>query len=73
MLKLRICVVVCFVCGVMMAGASGASGHGEAKEKKVGILLVAFGSSEESAQSREKNSIHRKWRWPKWPMRISPM
>jgi sirohydrochlorin cobaltochelatase len=32
------------------AAAAWAGGHGHAKEKKVGILLVAFGSSEESAQ-----------------------
>ncbi len=32
-----------------------ASGHGESAEKKIGILLVAFGSSEASAQVSFKN------------------
>lgn len=35
---------------VVVATAGWASGHGQKKDKKVGILLVAFGSSEESAQ-----------------------
>jgi sirohydrochlorin cobaltochelatase len=39
----------------MLAGVSGASHHGEEKEKKVGILLVAFGSSEDSAQVSFEN------------------
>jgi sirohydrochlorin cobaltochelatase len=34
----------------MFWGAAAASAHGEKKEQKIGILLVAFGSSEESAQ-----------------------
>ncbi len=55
MLNLRICVVVCVVCSLMLAGASIASPHGENKEKKVGILLVAFGSSEDSAQVSFEN------------------
>ncbi len=55
MLKLRLCAVVCFVCSLMLAGVSGASHHGEEKEKKVGILLVAFGSSEDSAQVSFEN------------------
>ena len=55
MLELRLCAVVCFVCSLMLAGVSGASHHGEAKEKKVGILLVAFGSSEDSAQVSFEN------------------
>ncbi|MBT8353583.1 MAG: sirohydrochlorin cobaltochelatase [Desulfofustis sp.] len=55
MLKLRICVAVFLACGLMLAGVSGASHHGEEKEKKVGILLVAFGSSEDSAQVSFEN------------------
>lgn len=55
MVKLRICVVVCFVFSLILAGVSGASHHGEDKEKKVGILLVAFGSSEDSAQVSFEN------------------
>lgn len=34
----------------MFWGVAAASAHGEKKEQKTGILLVAFGSSEESAQ-----------------------
>ncbi len=55
MLKLRICVIVCAVCSLMLAGVGVASHHGEGKEKKVGILLVAFGSSEDSAQISFEN------------------
>lgn len=55
MLKLRICVVVSVVCSLMLAGVSIASSHGEKKEEKVGILLVAFGSSEDSAQVSFEN------------------
>lgn len=55
MLKLRICVAVFLACGLMLAGVSGASHYGEEKEKKVGILLVAFGSSEDSAQVSFEN------------------
>ncbi len=55
MVELRICVVVCVVCSFILAGGSGASRHGEDKEKKVGILLVAFGSSEDSAQVSFEN------------------
>ena len=55
MLKLRICMVVWVVCSLMLAGASIASPHGATKEEKVGILLVAFGSSEDSAQVSFEN------------------
>ena len=55
MLKLRICVVIYVFCSLMLAGASIASPHGEKKEEKVGILLVAFGSSEDSAQVSFEN------------------
>lgn len=40
------CIVLLFA----LSTAAWAAGHGEAKERKVGILLVAFGSSEASAQ-----------------------
>jgi sirohydrochlorin cobaltochelatase len=49
------CVVFCFVSGLMLAGVSVGSHHGDEKEKKVGILLVAFGSSEKSAQVSFEN------------------
>ncbi len=39
----------------MLVGVAGASHHGAEKEKKIGILLVAFGSSEESAQISFEN------------------
>ncbi|NNK14973.1 MAG: sirohydrochlorin cobaltochelatase [Desulfofustis sp.] len=55
MLKLRICVAAFLACGLMLAGVSGASHHGEEKQKKVGVLLVAFGSSEDSAQVSFEN------------------
>jgi sirohydrochlorin cobaltochelatase len=35
---------------ILLACPAWSGGHGHTKEKKVGILLVAFGSSEESAQ-----------------------
>jgi len=46
----RVCLWSCIVLLIAMSTAAWAAGHGEAKEKKVGILLVAFGSSEASAQ-----------------------
>jgi len=55
MLKLRVCAVVCIVCSLTLAGMSVASQHGEQQKKKVGILLVAFGSSEDSAQVSFEN------------------
>ena len=55
MLKLRICVVVCVFSILILAGVSGGSHHRDEKEKKVGILLVAFGSSEDSAQVSFEN------------------
>lgn len=55
MLKLRIYLAVCCICSLMMAGMAIASPHGEKKEKKIGILLVAFGSSEDSAQISFEN------------------
>ena len=46
----RVCLWSCIVLLMAMSAAAWAAGHGEAKEKKVGILLVAFGSSEASVQ-----------------------
>jgi len=40
---------------IVFAASALAAGHGHGKEKKVGILLVAFGSSEESAQVSFEN------------------
>ncbi len=54
MLKLRSCIAVCVVCCFMLAGGAVAS-HGGKKDKKVGILLVAFGSSKQSAQVSFEN------------------
>ncbi len=55
---------------LVLPSAPWASGHGHKKEKKVGILLVAFGSSEESAQVSFEN-IDRKVRaaYPDIPVR----
>jgi sirohydrochlorin cobaltochelatase len=44
-----------FVLLFVFVSFAGAQGHGEKKEKKVGILLVAFGSSEQSAQVSFEN------------------
>ena len=52
------------------AFASGGHGHGHQAEKKTGILLVAFGSSEASAQiSFEKIDKKVKARYPGIPVR----
>lgn len=55
MLKLRMCTIVCVVWCLLFAGLGMAAHHGEEKERKVGILLVAFGSSEQSAQVSFEN------------------
>ena len=50
--------------------AIAGGGHGHKKEKKVGILLVAFGSSEESAQVSFENIDRKvKQRYPGIPVR----
>jgi len=52
------------------AGSGHGHGHGEKAEKKVGILLVAFGSSEESAQVSFANiDKATKAAYPKIPVR----
>lgn len=56
--------------GTVTAFASGGHGHGEKKDKKVGILLVAFGSSEASAQiAFEKIDQKVKAAYPNIPVR----
>lgn len=55
MRKLNVFVVASAVFLSMLAGVAVASHHGEGKEQKKGILLVAFGSSEESAQISFEN------------------
>ncbi|MFN2354262.1 MAG: sirohydrochlorin cobaltochelatase [Desulfopila sp.] len=55
MVKLKAGVFAVVAICLMMAGTVCASHHGGEKEKKVGILLVAFGSSEASAQVSFEN------------------
>ena len=43
---------------IVCATIALAGGHGHKKEKKVGILLVAFGSSIKSAQISFENVSH---------------
>lgn len=72
MKKLTLAVVVCVIMllNVSVAFATGSHGHGEEKDKKVGILLVAFGSSEDSAQiSFEKIDQKVKKAYPNIPVR----
>ncbi len=59
---------VCLVASTVLASG----GHGKSKAKKVGILLVAFGSSEASAQiSFENIDREVKKKYPKIPVRWS--
>ncbi len=66
----RISCIICIVLIALMAAASMAAQHGEKTEKKTGILLVAFGSSEESAQVSFEN-IDKKMKaaYPQVPVR----
>lgn len=71
MLQRRCCrVLVALMPVLFMATVAMAGGHGEKHPKKVGILLVAFGSSEASAQVSFEN-IDRKVRqaYPDIPVR----
>jgi sirohydrochlorin cobaltochelatase len=66
----RPCLLGIFLLTVLLACPAWAGGHNRSKEKKVGILLVAFGSSEESAQV-SFDTIDRKVRvaYPDIPVR----
>ncbi len=55
MKKLNVFVVASAVLLSLLSGVAVASHHGESKEQKKVILLVAFGSSEESAQVSFEN------------------
>lgn len=55
MKKLNVFVVASAVLLSILTGVALASHHGESKEQKKAILLVAFGSSEESAQVSFEN------------------
>ncbi len=67
----RIVVFCCILTFVFSAGISFAgSQHGDPADKKVGILLVAFGSSEESAQISFENIDQKvKGTYPDIPVR----
>jgi len=55
---------------MVFAASALAAGHGHEKEKKVGILLVAFGSSQESAQVSFENIDKKvKEKYPNIPVR----
>jgi hypothetical protein len=55
-MKLRKLFTISFALFFVLYGTTVlAGGHGHKKDKKVGILLVAFGSSEESAQVSFEN------------------
>lgn len=62
--KALIAIVMVAFCFVMTLNCFAAVGHGDDTPKKVGILLVAFGSSEASAQvsfeniDRKVKSVH---------------
>jgi sirohydrochlorin cobaltochelatase len=56
--------------GLFAANGFASSGHGEKAPKKVGILLVTFGSSEESAQVSFENIDQKvKAKYPNIPVR----
>lgn len=62
--------VVLGILAVSVPCFAGGHGHGHKAEKKVGILLVAFGSSEKSAQvSFEKIEAKTKAAFPEIPIR----
>ncbi len=59
-----------FIAVCLSTVAIAAGGHGHKKEKKVGILLVAFGSSEASAQVSFENIAKKtKTAYPDIPVR----
>lgn len=55
MRTMQVSFIAVFILLCMLTGVAGASHHGHKTEKKVGILLVAFGSSEKSAQVSFEN------------------
>lgn len=54
-MKLKVCIIASVVLLGVLVGAAVASHHDKSKDQKIGILLVAFGSSEESAQVSFEN------------------
>lgn len=70
MRNLKVCTAVIVVALSMLAGIAVAGHHGEEREQKKGILLVAFGSSEESAQISFENIDKKvKAAYPEIPVR----
>lgn len=70
MVKLKSGVFACVAICLMLAGVACASHHGEDKEKKIGILLTAFGSSKASAQVSFENIDKKvKSTYPEIPVR----
>lgn len=66
----KVFAIVCIVLITVFAGVALAAHHGEKKDQKVGILLVAFGSSEESAQVSFENIDKKvKAAYPEIPVR----
>lgn len=51
-------VLLCALCFTSVT-VFASSGHGEKHSKKIGLLLVAFGSSEDSAQVSFRTSTKR--------------
>jgi sirohydrochlorin cobaltochelatase len=65
-----ISILAIFISICLCAAAWAESGHGHKKPKKVGILLVAFGSSEPSAQVSFQNIDQKvKTTYPEIPVR----
>ncbi len=66
----KFCIVASVTLFCLLAGIAMASSHDAKKDQKTGILLVAFGSSEASAQvSFENIDKHVKARYPEIPVR----
>lgn len=66
----KFCIVASIILLNMLAGVAAASPHGATKDQKIGILLVAFGSSKASAQiSFENIDKHVKAAYPEIPVR----
>jgi sirohydrochlorin cobaltochelatase len=70
MMKLKVSIIASVVLLGLLVGAAVAAHHGANKDKKIGILLVAFGSSEESAQVSFENIDQKvKTAYPDIPVR----